>query len=199
MATTPVCPRRVGTTWLWPDGTCLPVVSGGATSDDDSDATDDTPAKDDDAADSAESLGDAGRQALSRERKARRDAERQLKAIQAQLKDLQDKDKSETEKLREENETLKADLVKATNRGDRLQVALDKGLTAAQAKRLAGDTLEELEADADEVLEAFPSRPEGATPPPSRKPAADLKGGSDPTQEPDVIDPAELAKAVPRP
>lgn len=35
---------------------------------------------------------------------------------------------------------------------DRLAVALEKGLTATQAKRLVGTTREELEADADQLL-----------------------------------------------
>ena len=38
---------------------------------------------------------------------------------------------------------------------DRLTVGIDKGLTPAQAKRLQGSTIEELQADADELLETF--------------------------------------------
>ena len=37
----------------------------------------------------------------------------------------------------------------------RLEIAAEKGLTPAQARRLVGNTREELEADADELLEAF--------------------------------------------
>lgn len=37
----------------------------------------------------------------------------------------------------------------------KLQIALEKGLTAKQVKRLVGATREELEADADEILEEF--------------------------------------------
>lgn len=48
-----------------------------------------------------------------------------------------------------------ADAKAATARADRLQVAIDKGLSTAQAKRLQGENLEELEADADEILELF--------------------------------------------
>ena len=43
----------------------------------------------------------------------------------------------------------------AQARADRLEVAAEKGLTPAQAKRLQGETKEELEADADELLEAW--------------------------------------------
>lgn len=38
---------------------------------------------------------------------------------------------------------------------DRLTVGIEKGLTPAQAKRLQGSTIKELEADADELLETF--------------------------------------------
>lgn len=61
---------------------------------------------------------------------------------------------------------LQADLVKAQKERDdaksgagleviKLRVALEKGLTARQAKRLQGTTEEEIEADADEILEDF--------------------------------------------
>lgn len=39
-----------------------------------------------------------------------------------------------------------------TLRADRLEVSIEKGLTPAQAKRIVGDTKDELEADADELL-----------------------------------------------
>jgi hypothetical protein len=51
-------------------------------------------------------------------------------------------------KAESEAETAKADYV-------RLEVATEKGLTPKQAKRLQGKTKEELEADADEILEEF--------------------------------------------
>lgn len=65
------------------------------------------------------------------------------------------KDESDVDRLtRERDEALE----KARKAGEtsietiRLQVALDKGLTKTQAKRLVGSTKEELEADADEIL-----------------------------------------------
>ena len=82
-------------------------------------------------------------------------------------------------------------------RAMRLEVAADKGLTPAQAKRLVGATKEELEADADEILEAFPTK--ASTPPPSSKPSPSARGGTDPTEPVDVIDLAKLATAIPRP
>ena len=46
----------------------------------------------------ADNLGDAGKAALTEERKARRDAEKQLKAAQAQLKAFEDANKTEAQK-----------------------------------------------------------------------------------------------------
>jgi hypothetical protein len=132
---------------------------------------------------SADDLGDAGKKALDQERKARRDAEKALQDVQAKLKELEDKDKSETDKLREQVDALTKERDLHASAALRHQVALSKGLTAAQAKRLVGSTQEELEADADEILEAFPAKA-GATPPPSNKPKPNLKGGGDPTDEP---------------
>jgi len=54
------------------------------------------------------------------------------------------------EAIRKANEAPKDDPEKL-----RLQVALDKGLTGSQAKRLVGSTKEELEADADELLSTW--------------------------------------------
>lgn len=144
----------------------------------------------------APELGDSGKKALDEERKARREAERQLKEIQAQIKELEDKDKSETDKLRDQLAAVTKERDDAMSASLRHQVAAEKGLTPAQAKRLVGSTREDLEADADEILEAFPVK--GATPPPSTKPAADLKGGGEPDTAPVETDPAKLADSVPR-
>lgn len=163
-------------------------------------ADDDTTPADEPATDpdgNSDTLGDAGKKALEAERKARRDAEAALKDVQAQLKELTDKDKSEVEKLREEVASLTRDRDDAAAKALRHEVAAAKGLTAAQAKRLVGATKEELEADADEILEAFQPAAGGSTPPPSRRPAADLRGGSDPTDEPEETDPKKLAESVP--
>lgn len=76
----------------------------------------------------------------------------------AKLAEKEREGESETEKLkRERDEALK----KAETAGEKsietlkLEVALDKGLTKTQAKRLVGTTLEELAADADELLKDF--------------------------------------------
>lgn len=142
-------------------------------------------------------LGDAGKKALDEERKARREAEKRAKEFEARLKEIADRDKSETDKLRDQVATLTKERDELNLKVLRHEVAMTKGLTPAQAKRLAGSSREELEADADEILEAFPTQG-GVTPPPSRKPAAELQGGGDPTSEPLEMDPAKLAADLPR-
>lgn len=138
-------------------------------------------------------LGDAGKRALDEERKARRDAERQLREMGEQLKALQDKDKSDSERLTEKVSHLEKDLAAATARADRYEVALDKGLDMVRAKRLAGATREELEADADE-LKGWTA---GDQTPPPQKPTEALGGGGDPTQEPEP-DLRKVVEAIPR-
>jgi hypothetical protein len=119
-----------------------------------------------------------------------------LKAKAEQFDEHQAANESETDKLRKQVEQLTKTQTEATTKALRAEVAMAKGLTAAQAKRLVGATQEELEADADEILEAFPAQ-QGKGAPPTRKPAADLTGGSDPTEEPAEMDPRKLAESVP--
>lgn len=138
-------------------------------------------------------LGDAGKKALDLERKARRDAERQLKETADRLKVLEDKDKSDSDRLTEKVTQLEKDLATATARADRFEVALDKGLDMTRAKRLTGTTRDELEADAEE-LKGWTA---GESAPPPGKPTEDLKGGTDPTSDPDV-DIRQVVDAIPR-
>lgn len=130
-------------------------------------------------------LGDGGKKALDAERKARRDAEKKTTELEARLREIEDKDKPEITRLTEENAQLKSQLASRTSETARYKVALDKKLTATQAKRLVGDTEEELAADADELLADL-----GATPKADEtksddqdkslpgKPVEDLKSGS---------------------
>lgn len=100
-------------------------------------------------------LGDAGKKALEAERTQRKAAEKELAKYRKAEADRADADKSEAEK-RAAAEQRAAD---AEMRATRLEVAHEKGLTPAQAKRLVGSTKEELEADADEILRDFPTTP----------------------------------------
>jgi hypothetical protein len=104
--------------------------------------------------------------------------------LEARLKEIEDKDKSETERL---TERLSAAEKRALDAA-RYEIALDKGLTRSQAKRLVGTTPEELAADADELLADL-----GASAP--RRPSGDV--GQGPRDTPETpMDPASLADAV---
>ena len=125
----------------------------------------------------------------------------ELKAKAAKVDELETSKKSDLDKLTEQIEGLKKSQTETEARALRAEVATAKGLNAAQAKRLAGTTREELEADADEIIEAFPvsKEPDSNKPsPPSRQPKPDLRGGGDPNDEPTETDPAKLAASVPR-
>lgn len=95
-------------------------------------------------------LGDAGKKALDAERKARRDAERQLAAANQQLQQITDQGKTELELATERAAKAEQQLAALQHNQLRLEVATAKGLPASAAMRLQGTTREELEADADD-------------------------------------------------
>lgn len=76
--------------------------------------------------------------------------------------EFEDAQKSEQERLTDRNEQLTQKLTSVEKEAARLRVALRKGLTETQAKRLVGDTEEELEEDADELLASFQTEEETA-------------------------------------
>lgn len=117
--------------------------------------------------------------------------------------ELQNEGKSEAEKLTSERDSAKSEASKAKLDAARFRVALDKGLTASQAKRLVGENEEELTADADELLKDLGSgdAKEGDTKddgPGGRKPTEALKGGGNPDAGADDIDPAKAVERIGR-
>lgn len=118
---------------------------------------------------------------------------REVEPLAAKARELEESQKTEQQKLAEALEAAKTDGKNASDELLRLRVAMRKGLTESQAKRLVGSTLEELEADADELLASFGSK----TPVPG-KPRERLRAGGDPDEEPDETDPAKLAAKLPR-
>lgn len=126
--------------------------------------------------------------------------ETDLRKAQKELDELKNAGKSETEKLTDRVAQAEKSLAAAEARALQLEVAGEKGLTSAQAKRLVGTTREELEADADELLETFGGKPsDGDKPKPGGRPKEDLKGGSGTqSDEPEEKDPRKLAAAIPR-
>lgn len=86
----------------------------------------------------------------------------QLSDLEAEKQKLQDEKKSESEKLAEQISALQRQVEEQTKRADeadaaalRAKVAQAKGLSETFAARLTGSTKEELEADADSILEAI--------------------------------------------
>lgn len=111
----------------------------------------------------------------------------------------EDATKSEKEKLEERAGTAEKEGGEAKQEAARLKVALKKGLTETQAKRLVGEDEEALEKDADELLASFkdPDDDESEQDPP-RRPKERLRPGAAPSAGADKSSPEELAKAVPR-
>jgi len=139
-----------------------------------------------------EKLGEAGMSALRKEREKASELDKQLKAATARLQEIEDAEKTELEKANESLTSAEQRAADAESRLVRLQVAHEKGLTPAQSKRLAGSTREELEADADELLELL--TPAEKTPPPGGRPTRLHSGNGGDEQS--VFDPDALAAQI---
>lgn len=116
-------------------------------------------------------------------------ANKEAETLRLRLKEFEDRDKSEAEKVAERAAAAEARAVELEARSLRLEVAFEKGLTPGQAKRLVGASREELEADADEILRDFPTKP--ATPP---RPSGDIGQGPRSTAPPADPRAADLAQ-----
>ena len=86
-------------------------------------------------------------------------ANKEAETLRLKLKEYEDRDKTDLQRLHEERDTLKSERDSLNLKTLQREVADEKGLTAAQARRLVGSTREELEADADDILSAFPAAP----------------------------------------
>jgi hypothetical protein len=120
---------------------------------------------------------------------------------ESKLKEIEDSKKSESERDAEARAAAEKKAADAELDVTRLRVAMSKGLSETQAKRLVGTTKEELEADADELLETFKSEGDGGSGSGSGgggRPKEKLKPGAAPEAEPEEDDPLKLAEAVPR-
>jgi hypothetical protein len=122
---------------------------------------------------------------------------REAREAKARAKEFEDQNKTEAQKL-EERATAAEQRASTTEReAMRMRVALRKGLTETQAKRLIGDTEEDLEKDADELLASF--KPDTDDQGSSRRPRERLRPGAAPSAEAEETDPRKLAELVPRP
>lgn len=133
---------------------------------------------------------------LARERAKYSDYD-DLKAKAERLSEIEDAQKTETERLTEKTETLTQKLTATEQEAAKLRVALRKGLTETQAKRLVGETEEELEEDADELLASFQQVEEeqGSGGPIRRTPHEKLKTGATSDVE-GTQTPEELAASI---
>jgi len=156
----------------------------------------------DDSADSSDQDAGAGKSPdhLERElKKVRAEAakyrtqNKELAEKAARLDELEGTTKSDLEKLAEKATTAEQRAQAAEQRALRLEIAADKGIPKRLIDRMRGSTQEELEADADELLELLGQKAR----PPGRV-AENLRpaGGGD--EPPEETDPAKLAAAVPR-
>lgn len=102
--------------------------------------TPEVPATDPPVDDPEKGLGEAGKAALDRERAARRQAEKDAKALKKRLDDIDAANLSETEKLTKEAEELRSTAATATEklrRANLLSALADAGLTGGKAKAAA--------------------------------------------------------------
>lgn len=207
--------ERLRARYGWP----LPPMCGGAPDDDEADNgsgddgdSDDgesqnaddasTGTDDDESTDDGDDDFDRDRalRTIKKQREAESALKKELRALRDQVRQFKDANKSEEERRNERLSTAERTAASATAEAARLRVALRKGLTETQAKRLVGETEEELEADADDLLESFGAkRGDGAKDDgKSRRQEKRLKPGAAPDAEPDEeTDPAKLAANLP--
>lgn len=153
----------------------------------------------------ADKLGDAGKRALDRMKADRKAAEKKAADLEAELKKYRDKDKTETERLSESAQTATARAEKAETSFKALQAALEhapEGATLEHvrkcARRIRGESDEELEADAAELYELMDIRKKDQ-PKPGAKPRERLRpGGTDPEEPVEETDPRKLAALIKR-
>jgi uncharacterized protein (DUF885 family) len=139
--------------------------------------------------DDGKPLGPAGERALARV-KAERDEAR------AKLKEIDDAKLSKEEKLTRDHAEITTKLTDAETRVAKFEIALDKNLTKSQALRLVGTTREELEADADQLIEDLGIDTAKPADKLRKKPTEKLKGGGAPNDDEGEMDPAKLAAAA---
>jgi len=122
---------------------------------------------------------------------------REARDAQNKVKDFEDASKTEIERATERLTNAESTAAQATEESARLKVALKKGLTIEQSKRLVGENEEELEADADSLIELFTANESEQDQ--LGTPRERLKPGAVPSAENEETDPGKLAESVPRP
>jgi hypothetical protein len=124
-------------------------------------------------------LPDGVRAVLAKERKAARDATKRAAALEAQVRDFEQAQMTEAEKVAARLTEFEARAVAAETRLLRFEVAAERGLDPKFADLLTGGDRDQMEANADRLLELA----KAATPTPT---AADFDGGARRTEAPAV-------------
>lgn len=110
---------------------------------------------DDDTGDGGDQAKQLSAEDIDKMQRALKKANKEAEQHRLKLKEYEDRDKSETEKLTERARELESTLTNAEKAALRYEVALDKSLPKSLAVRLQGDTREEMEADAEELLKTL--------------------------------------------
>ena len=124
----------------------------------------------------------------NQEAKSLRQRLKELEPLAAKAKEQEDAAKTVEQRSAERLADAERRIAAAESRALRLEVAAEKGLTPNQAKRLAGSTREELEADADDLLETFPAAPAQEATPPNGRPKERMRPGAVPSASPAGVD-----------
>ncbi|MGE0133754.1 MAG: hypothetical protein AB7L91_06325 [Dehalococcoidia bacterium] len=126
---------------------------------------------------------------------------KRLRPAAERLKEIEESQKSESEKQAEALREAQGKAAAAERELIRTRVALRKGLSESMAKRLQGDTEEEIEADADELLSSLKrdddGGDEGADRAPLRRPQERMRPGARSAAEPEKSV-KEVVAAIPR-
>ncbi|WP_458116976.1 hypothetical protein [Arthrobacter sp. D2-10] len=113
-----------------------------------------------------------------------------LRKLNSEARKLRERTKSAEEKAKDaEGKDTRITSLEAENL--RLRVGVKHGLPEALIKRLSGTTEEEILKDAEDLMELF-----GSKKPPTNRPKEKLRGGGDPTGEPDEQDLDKLAQGI---
>lgn len=158
------------------------------TADDASSGTDTTEDKPDTEPKTADdTLGASGKRALTEERRARREAERQVKALRERLQQYEDRDKSELQKAQEAAQRYQQELRATRVANARLMAAAAHNLPPEAIDLLGDGTEEEIDARAQRLAAmlaaAAPAASEQPKRPPATRPVESLTPGAKPASE----------------
>ena len=140
-------------------------------------------------ADNLDELPDWARKQIekaNREAAGYRTKLREVEPLAAKARELEESQKTEAQRLTERAEQAERRLPELELSAIRYEIALDKGLTKSQAKRLVGSNREELEADAEELLADLGGGATRVDPP--RTPREALRPGATPAGSADAPD-----------